>query len=982
MNNANPLFSNHNFNQGGFDPSSSFDPSAFGMNNGTPTGLDLGQFQNPQFQQRGPSPGFQHPSSFQTNPVIPAKRARPGEESIGASPRMPQNQFNASRSQTPQQPGFPNAFPGQQFQGPAWSHLQQPGASQASPSPQMQAQQFRPPGSAPQQRGQTNSPAQFPGANQDSNNGNRPQNPGMMGQMRGMPFNPSQMALQGTPGQFPGPQPGAQGMNAQAMEIQRQYQARLAQAQQQAMQQQGNRQPSSAIDPSQRAAMAARMNGQGGQSGSNPQARSQHAQNAQQFVNSYLAWAQKQGVQPDPTPKIVGRPVHYFQLFMHSTKLGLLMGANQSNWAMLANALGYPEPQQSAAVQEIKHLMETQRLASFILNYMQAMQKRRAAMQQVQGGQSQQSPTQASQPFGQTPQPAGTPTSQQGSAPPQPPLVQGTPQQRHSSIPEANGISTPVPAAESLVKTQSPIGSIAGSQASPHVKAPSLPTPSAERPGSALAKSPAKPVPEAKPHKLRVQSPTYSPYARPPGDRYGGLEMATVFPLGDDLERISVVVKANQLGAIDIHALTMAILSGLPMEIANALDTLTMVTQPELSRIYDVHLAECEELLDALLECAEQELELLVNGTKESTSEIHIPNFQDLSKYSRLESLGKLQKKIPVGQDPHLLRRSAERISAIVLILRNLSVPEIEISRDILSSSAMVTFVAQTCKHIGTHQNLFREDTMAVDVMKDLLVFLSNIATKIELPSEEDALAILHFLVAFAPSRSPHNFASDTLEFAPYVPTEHQYLPYAVEALAKILARDDPNRTFYKSIFQADALSTSSPCSLLVGSFALAIAPIPDRASRTLPEQYDRIIAKQRAAFFSMGMLAADILASLAPSSSGPGPDSSICRALLSSEDRWAQNLMHLIANLAIELPVVHPQMPRHVPPPQHERDFSMITTRGFSMLLKLADKADGGFELVTGLMPLDDVITHGLVMQQFDSQVLRQMVALSRLDR
>lgn len=443
---------------------------------------------------------------------------------------------------------------------------------------------------------------------------------------------------------------------------------------------------------------------------------------------------------------------------------------------------------------------------------------------------------------------------------------------------------------------------------------------------------------------------------------------------------MSLVVKANLLGAVDIHALTMALLSGLPMELANTLDTLAMVTQPELSRIYDIHLVECEELLDALVECAEHELGLLAAASQDASTEIHMPNFQKLARQSRFDSLDNLQERLEVGQHTHILRRSAERISAIMLILRNLSVPENELSRDILSSSGVIGFIAAVVRHLGTRRNFFLEDDMTVNIMKDLLIFLSNVATKVELPSEEDALAILHFLIAFSPSRSPYRSDGEGLEFTAYVPTEHQYLPYAVESLAKILARDDPNRVYYKAIFQADATATP-PCPLLVGAFALAIAPIPDRASRPLPEQYDRAIVKNRAAFFSMGMLAADILASLAPACTGLGSDSTICRSLLTSEDRWAQNLMHLVSSLAVEIPMVHPSMPRHLPPPQQERDFSMVTTRGLSLLRKLGEKMDGGLEHVNGLMRLDEVIAHGLVAQQFDSHVLRQMVALSRLD-
>src|SRR5438046_2824613 len=72
-----------------------------------PNSFDLHQYhQNPQLQQRlqngnsrNASPAFQNPV-YQVNQVIPSKRPRPREDSLGTSPRQAPGVLPLSRSQT------------------------------------------------------------------------------------------------------------------------------------------------------------------------------------------------------------------------------------------------------------------------------------------------------------------------------------------------------------------------------------------------------------------------------------------------------------------------------------------------------------------------------------------------------------------------------------------------------------------------------------------------------------------------------------------------------------------------------------------------------------------------------------------------------------------------------------------------------------------------------------------------------------------
>ncbi|KAF9401898.1 hypothetical protein BGZ94_005064, partial [Podila epigama] len=81
-------------------------------------------------------------------------------------------------------------------------------------------------------------------------------------------------------------------------------------------------------------------------------------------------------------------------------------------------------------------------------------------------------------------------------------------------------------------------------------------------------------------------------------DTYGGLDIMLV-------EKLSVphyVPGREHLGAVDIHALTMSLKSGMKLEVTNALNTLSSLTKLESDNLV---LSSCPELLDILLDLAE-----------------------------------------------------------------------------------------------------------------------------------------------------------------------------------------------------------------------------------------------------------------------------------------------------------------------------------------------------------------------------------------
>ncbi|KAI5300248.1 hypothetical protein KEM55_008576 [Ascosphaera atra] len=240
--------------------------------------------------------------------------------------------------------------------------------------------------------------------------------------------------------------------------------------------------------------------------------------------------------------------------------------------------------------------------------------------------------------------------------------------------------------------------------------------------------------------------------------------------------------------------------------------------------------------------------------------------------------------------------------------------------------------------------------------MKDLLVFLSNVAHMIQIPGRDEAFCLLVFLLAFAPTTTDEGAQAAEAEkgaveveesaegakekdkgaaasqttpqpsaeknsvatsskpldnkviFASYNPSVHRYLPLAVDALAKLLARDDPNRTHLKTIFANDsatahALEQHYTPDLLTRTFMLAIAPLPSaQLTASLASPQLLMLIEFRKPLLMQSLLAADVLASMLPMVAGgtgaPAYVSKMARSWLGGADGWASALGRIVALL------------------------------------------------------------------------------------
>ena len=658
--------------------------------------------------------------------------------------------------------------------------------------------------------------------------------------------------------------------------------------------------------------------------------------NPEGFLKNLMSFMHAKQLPLDPTPVIEGRPLHLLQLFQAIGRFGYYHKATATNsWPQIAMMLGFSQQQVPVVGPQLKAVYERNLLKFEEACMSQQMQFNKQGMPgtPVQGKAPRMGQMTPSHPM----QPGQTPQMQQ-------PHVHTPVKQMQQ--PTANGFSTPQPPSAQQQAAHATPGhgrnSISKSIDSPLTGDFPMPSPvPAGKPGSIPMQPPPHQQGDAGhsngaaalpfPGPFSSHSDEYAPCSREVDQAtFGGLDIPSISKLGAELERWKPDVPLVQdLGLIDLHALTKSLQSCIHGEVRLALDTLVAVSkQAETVPPLAIDLRHCDDLVESLLDCAEDQVDLLAEKADPVSDEIDLSSYEDISRVWRMERFS--VRHIPkFGDVEYELERAADRLLAITTIFRNLSFHEV--NHMVLAGESVVKFLCGVIRTLGTHENLLRNANNCLDFMKDVIVLLSNIAASLELPGREQALCLLQFLLVFAPTPAPA-LINDKVVFAQYEPGLHPYLPHAVDALAKLLARDEPNRSHFKILFAADA-SASWPYELLTRTLALAISPVPDQNRENRPANAPSLI-EARKPILRQGLLAADIIAQLAP-----GPETGVTRCWLSSSDGFAQNLFRLIRALCSHAEPA-PQRSNSRSQPRDDPDVLYIITCGVSTLRRLGEKA------------------------------------------
>ncbi|KAH8718401.1 SWI/SNF chromatin-remodeling complex subunit sol1 [Beauveria bassiana] len=831
--------------------------------------------------------------------VIPSKRPRPREDSVTGSPGQMQGMLPPSRSETPQQQNFsgmpqagamPQQTPGQ------FPHLQANGSANATPSPIM-GNQMRP-GSVPQ-RVATASPHPFsPGPQQQqqfasqaspapSEHGTPQPNQFMQNAPQG--FNPAFAPSPSNP--RPSPNPNAMGAN----QMMQQHMAQMPQGMNQ-------------MQANMYAQMQQQGQGQGQHAQQRQGAQGMQGMTEQQKMAAYQMRLQQQlqgnmQMQAQMQAQGMGRGM------MQKPQLGVMPNGQMPQGGM--------RPQQRPMAGTPEQFMKN--LAHFMAS--------------------------KGLPFDPNPAVADRPvnimllfqavTSKGGFK-----MVTGTNGWPH--IAGALGLPAQIPTVPAALKqvyernlSKFEEAWIAQQKTRGMGQTSNMPnqgTPQKQmQPGSMHVahqeSRPAAPATEVRAPPMMQKSDDYSPCVRELAT-FGGVDLHAANILGSELERwMPTAPTINELGNIDIAALTRSLQCGMHSEVRLALDTLaTLSNSPNQAHL--LHLRYCDDLVDALIDCAEEQVDLLVEHTVEVADEISLTSYEDVVRACRIDRLA-VRDCPAYGTVEYDLDRAVDKLICVTTILRNASFPGEQVENHlVLADEMVIKFLCSVIRYLGTRTMLLRSHTNTLDFMKDVVILLSNIATSIELPSREEAICLLNFLLAFAPSPAPTTVAG-SLFFAPYEPSVQPYLPHAVDSLAKLLARDEPNRGFYKAIFGLDSGNNSSH-DILTRTFALAISPLPNKSTESARQPNYPSLIDVRKPFLMQGLLAAEILASLAP-----GFESGIAKSWLLSGEGLAQNLTLLVRELGHVFERPPPRGPRG-----KDNELLYIVVVAVSLLRRLAEKA------------------------------------------
>lgn len=747
---------------------------------------------------------------------------------------------------------------------------------------------------------------------------------------------------------------------------------------------------------------------------SNPMANYQQAARAQQmqqsmprqanpdqFFRALAQFMQQQDLPLNVNPSIQGRLVPLTQLYVAVMRYGGSKKVTMSNqWPTIAASLHFPPVQYPSAAQEIQSYWHSNIAPFEQVWWHNIQQQRQRALNsqtpnphQGQGGeaaniQDQFSPVKTLSSHYQE-QSAMLHARRQSHVDFQTPTKQMIPQQHDMRQPQTNGFSTPQ---QAHVQTQQhPVYGASQSILSlppqitpPHTQKPAYPTPGSvstkKESYSGSSYQPAShPDPAASMPRKAPMGPHFLPKFHPLEkvkdgvESHGGIQVSSFKEVVDQLlAHKPNAPAAMELGVVDIRALTMSLRSGIHAEVRLALDTLATLSYDRQDNRSPL-LENCEDLVETLIDCAEQQVEVLAENAAEVSDVMLISPYEEVVRGCRSE-VETLQDVPDFGTLDYDLDRSVERLICITTILRNFSF--FETNHLQLADPTVVRFITTVIGYLGTRYMLLRTHRNTLDFTKDIITYLSNLSHTIDLPGREEASCILHFLLSFAPSPLPTTQGLEEVMFSPYNASIHRYLPPAVDSLAKLLARDDPNRTFYKSIFAADSTSTP-PYDLLTRTFALAIAPIPE------PAKVNLTIVEARKPYLAQGLLAAEIIVTLIPSS-----EHTLARSWLNSQDSFASSLLQLVSLLSLEHA---PTPPRHQPgsriptaDPDH-LSYRMITNRGIAVLRRLAEKArDAGVGtkgLPYGLGTRKDRLFESLMAPNIDGNVVRQLCVYAGLE-
>lgn len=267
-------------------------------------------------------------------------------------------------------------------------------------------------------------------------------------------------------------------------------------------------------------------------------------------------------------------------------------------------------------------------------------------------------------------------------------------------------------------------------------------------------------------------------------------------------------------------------------------------------------------------------------GNMETTGKFGFAHYQDMLDASKEEA--NAMHREPKSQLGTFWQDAlADRFLCVTLILRNLSFADIN-QPVIVQDAGTLKLLFEMVRALANHPKLLGSMRRKLCLQKDLVTLFANLGLYISIPTAADAFSVLLLVLSFAPEDTPYRSANpgdkhkqSMLMFAEYSPVTHRYLSCAIDALAKLIARDPPNRGFFEEIFLNICTDEEylillnrfledrpplQPFEFLTRAFALAIASFPRTDFRVIPKALEI-----RRPLLQQSLLIAETLVSVIP---------------------------------------------------------------------------------------------------------------------
>ncbi|KAG5513263.1 hypothetical protein PMAC_001633 [Pneumocystis sp. 'macacae'] len=366
-------------------------------------------------------------------------------------------------------------------------------------------------------------------------------------------------------------------------------------------------------------------------------------------------------------------------------------------------------------------------------------------------------------------------------------------------------------------------------------------------------------------------------------ETYGGFDMELITKMSLDLEGLKCKPpRLHELGTVNIYALIMSIKSRLHSEVNRALDVFTIITG---DKRWGLPLAECGELLDCIIEMADDEYSLLIEDIRVMDETMSVLSYEQMMNlcYDEIENLIVNYRPGSLGYNKI---KSAEKILCIATILRNLSFTEE--NQDFMAKNiSLLILIEHLIIMISKTDIPEISYRLRLDLAKDLIILLSNISQSILIENVSTARAIISLIIAFSPYSNISSNPNKIL-FTSYNPTLHPYLPAAVDTLAKLFARSFPNRHIFTKVMISISSKQCLRDNIFIRALLLCISPIP------LSDLAHPIhTCEMRLALLEHCTLAAETIVSIFPKGI------SLARSLLFADDSFFNNLIRLACLLS-----------------------------------------------------------------------------------